>query len=153
MNNKGCFHAMFVECLENAFSSCDTVVPSTISPSTSPYSPPILDDNVVIPPIANLCVTSDIPNSDVRHDLYDHCLNKFPSPLAFVTVDFQSAALVLMISLYNALLDSGCTHHIVQDHALFLTYLEKPVSVGTANCGSLEALGTGNVEFRYPFGN
>ena len=153
MANKGRFHAMFVECLENAFSSCDTVVPSTTSPSTSPYSPPILDDDVVIPPIANLCVTSDIPNSDIRHDLYDRCLIKSPSPLVFAAVDFQSAALVSMVSLYNALLDSGCTHHIIRDRALFLTYLEKPVSVGTANCGSLAALGTGNVDFRYPFGD
>ena len=59
--------------------------------------------------------------------------------------------MVSMVSLYNALLDSGCTHHIVRDRALFLTYLDRPVSVGTANCGSLEALGTGDVQFRYPF--
>ena len=31
-------------------------------------------------------------------------------------------------------------------------YSEKAVSIGTANCGSLEALGTGDVEFRHPFG-
>jgi hypothetical protein len=59
---------------------------------------------------------------------------------------------VSLVTLYNALLDSGCTHHIVRDRRLFLNYVDQPISVGTANCGSLEALGTGDVEFRYPFG-
>src|SRR5271168_1927904 len=58
-----------------------------------------------------------------------------------------------MVSIYNALLDSGCTHHIVRDRSLFRSYLARPISVGTANCGSLAALGTGDVEFRYPFGD
>ena len=51
MSNKGRFHAMFVECLDNAAFICDTVVPSSISPLPSPYSPPVLDDEIVLPPI------------------------------------------------------------------------------------------------------
>src|SRR5882762_294726 len=54
---------------------------------------------------------------------------------------------------FNALLDSGCTSHVVRDQALFRDYAEKSISVGTANCGSLDALGSGDVEFRYPFGD
>ena len=150
MNNKGCFHAMFVKCLDNASSFCDTAVPLS-SPISSPYSPPVLDDDVVIPPLVNLCITSTIPNSDLHHDLYDPCLIKFPSPFACASIDFTSAAMVSMVSLYNALLDSVCMHHIIHDRALFQSYVDSPVSVGTANCGSLEALGTGDVQFRYPF--
>ena len=150
MNNKGCFHAMFVECLDNASSFCDTAVPLS-SPISSLYSPPVLDDDVVIPPLVNLCITSTVLNSDLHHDLYDPCLIKFPSPFACASFDFTSAAMVSMVSLYNALLDSVCTHHIIRDHALFRSYVDSPVSVGTAYCGSLEALGTGDVQFCYPF--
>ena len=148
IQNKSRFHAMFVECLDNAF--CDTAVPVS-SPVSSPFSPPVIDDDVVIPPLANLCITSTVQNSDIHHDLYDPCMIKFPSPFACASIDFSSAVMVSMVSLYNALLDSGCTHHIIRDRALFHTYMDRPVSVGTANCGSLEALGTGDVQFRYPF--
>lgn len=58
-----------------------------------------------------------------------------------------------MVAIFNALLDSGCTHHIIRDRTLFSNYVEKTISVGTANCGSLDALGTGNVNFRYPYGD
>ena len=56
---------------------------------------------------------------------------------------------------FNTLLDSGCTRHVVRDRTLFHDYadLERSISVGTATCGSLEALGSGDVEFRYPFGD
>ena len=50
------------------------------------------------------------------------------------------------------LLDSGCTHHIIRDRSLFLNYVSKPISAGTANFGSLQALGTGDVSFHSPFG-
>ena len=156
MSNKGRFHAMFVECLDNASSLCDTVVqldtPFSLSPS-SPQCPPVLDDEIVLPPLANLCVTSSVPDFELCDDLYFPCPIKFPPRVACPTVDFKCAALVSMVSIYNALLDSGCTHHIVCDRGLFRSYVARPISVGTANCGSLEALGTGDVEFRYPFGS
>ena len=62
-------------------------------------------------------------------------------------------ALLSLVDSYNALLDSGCTHHIIQDQALFINYTVQSISVGTANCGSLDALGSGDVEFCYPFGD
>ena len=58
-----------------------------------------------------------------------------------------------MANSFNALLDSGCTRHVVRNRALFRDYTENSFSVHTATCGSLEALGSGDVEFRYPFGN
>ena len=58
-----------------------------------------------------------------------------------------------MANSFNALLDSGCTRHVVRDRALFHDFAEKSVSVGTATYGSLDALGSGDVEFRYPFGD
>ena len=154
MSNKGRFHAMLVECLDNASSFSDTItLPTPVSQPSSPSYPPVLDDEVVIPPIANLCVASPASNVDLLHDLYIHRPIKFPSYLAYTSVDFTCASMVSMVSIYNALLDSGCTHHIVRDRSLFLSYLEKPISVGTANCGSLKALGIGDVKFRYPFGD
>ena len=154
MSNKGRVHAMFAECLESAFLNLDSelpIVPS--SPSPSPTPDLLLDDDLLLPPIANLCVTSEsLPtNSDVRFDLYFRSDSKPSYPLAYTLADFQSTALLSMVSLFNTLLDSGCTHHIVRDRALFRNYVAKKISVGTANCGSLAALGYGDVEFRYPY--
>jgi hypothetical protein len=60
-----------------------------------------------------------------------------------------------MVHHFNSLLDSGCTRHVVRDRALFRDYAQMPVSlsVGTATCGPLDALGSGDVEFHYPFGD
>ena len=42
---------------------------------------------------------------------------------------------------YNAVLDSGCTHYILQDRAYFWTYdTTKATPVKTANCGYLQML-------------
>ena len=71
--------------------------------------------------------------------------------LSFAPVDFQSAAMVSMVSQYNTLFDARCTHHIVRDRHLFHSYAEKSFSMDTANCGSLKVLGIGDVEFRCPF--
>ena len=72
-------------------------------------------------------------------------------PFSFALVDFRSAVMVPIVSQYNALLDLRCTHHIVRDHHLFHSFAEKSTSVDTANCGSLEVFGIGDVEFRCPF--
>jgi hypothetical protein len=63
----------------------------------------------------------------------------------------QSPIFSSMVNSFNILLDSGCTRHVVQDRALFRDYAEKSITVGTATCGSLDALGSGDVEFHYPF--
>ena len=154
MANKGHVHAMFAECLENALSaSLEDLPPVEPSPSPSlPADPDLPDHDFFLPPVANLCVTPLSINSDIHGCLYNWCAVKFPAPLAFPSTVLHTALLSLVDS-YNALLDSGCTHHIIQDRALFLNYAAQSISVGTANCGSLDALGSGDVEFRYPFGD
>lgn len=137
LSNRGRVHAMFAECLENALLSPDQLLPSDISsPPSSPHSfgPPTLDDEQIIPPIANLCIVSPTQNADLRDDLYKPDLIKFTFPLACVSIDFTSASLASMVSQYNALLDSGCTHHIIRNRSLFHSYSDKSISVGTANC-------------------
>ena len=145
---------MFAEALENSFMLSDPhVPPDPPLPTSSPILSPALDNELLLPPIANLSVAPLMPNTDLREDLYTRCDFKLLPRLALASVDFNSAALVSLVSLYNALLDSGCTHHIVRDRTLFRQYVPQTISVGTANCGSLEALGTGDVEFQYPFGD
>ena len=149
LGNKGCFHAMFVESLDNAsLIFDDTTTLDHLSPMLPPSLPPTLDDDVILAPLANLCVSTLPSNTDFEFSLYSLCASR---PFAFPAIDFSTTALVSMVSRYNALLDSGCTHHIVRDRALFSNYVSSTISVGTANCGSLEALGTGDVAFRYPY--
>jgi hypothetical protein len=147
---------MFAECLENAFSlpdQPDNPVPPD-DPCSTPTSPIVtpVPDSEFFPPIANLCVTPISINSDLRRDVYIGCDYKFPSHVALASTVLQSIALLSMAS-FNALLDSGCTHHIIRDRALFRNFAAKSISIGTANCGSLDATGSGDVEFRYPFGD
>ena len=152
-HNKGRVQAMFAEYLENSFLSHESPLPPDLpATSDSPTLSPSLDSELLLPPIANLSVASFVPNTDFRSDLYTR--NDFKLPhLAMASIDFDSAALLSLTATYNALLDSGCTHHIIRDRTLFHNYIARNVSVGTANCGSLEALGTGDVEFRHPFGD
>ena len=154
LSNKGRIHAMLAECLENALMSPELppLSPDSHSCSNSPILSPATDNEVIVPPIAHLSVASYMPNSDFREDAYTQCEFKLLPCFALATVDFTSAALLSLTNIYNALLDSGCTHHIVRDRTLFRNYTPQPVSIGTANCGSLEALGTGDVEFRYTSG-
>ena len=86
-------------------------------------------------------------------DLYIRCDPKFPPYVAFPSTVLQPIALFTMINSFNTLLDSGCTHHIIQDQALFCDYFARFISISMANCGSLDALGSGDVEFCYPFGD
>ena len=117
MSNKGRVHAMLAECLENAFSVTNQVLPPddiVITPP-SPDIPPMPDNDFFLPPVANLCVTPYSTNSDLRGSLYNWCDLKFPSPVAFASTVVESAAFLSMINSFNALLDSGCTHHIIRD--------------------------------------
>ena len=155
LSNKGCIHAMFVDCLENALDLPDLHPPSPLSPHLLP--PSTLDDECIVPPVAIFCVPTFVPsfavNTDVLFDLYAWC-DPFLYPkfcLVLPSIDFGAMSLVLLMALYNALLDSGCTHHIICDCALFSNFVSKDIFIGTANCGSLEALGTGNVNFWYPY--
>ena len=156
LSNKGRVHAMFVECLESVLLQVDSdvpIVPPSLpsfpshTPILDPPLDPSLDSDIILPPTANLCVASFPANLDVHHDLYFLRDPKFTVPFAYTSADFQSTALLSMTSLFNTLLDSGCTHHIIRDCSLFQAYVVKDISVGTANCGSLEALGCGDVTF------
>ena len=130
--------------LENVFLLPDSYQ-GPLSASNSPTLFPVLDDKLVVPSVANLCVSSFVPNTDICDDLYIHCAPKFFIPLVLATVDFKSMVLVSLMTQFNALLDSRCTHHIIQDHSLFHNYAPQSIFVGTTNSGSLEALGTGDV--------
>ena len=142
LNNKGCFHAMFMESLDNAFISLDTPIAPDSPPVLSPSLPPTLDDDVVLAPLANLCVPTFTPNTNFDFDLYSlhvcFLSSGSSSHFTFPTIDFTTSALASMMSLYNALLNSGCTHHIIRDLVLFSNYVSSSISMGMANCGSLE---------------
>ena len=155
MANRGRVHAMFVECLDSALSVSEQELPhdDVVLVPASPEVSHLPDSDFYSPPVANLCVNPFPINSDLRGDVYIPCDHKFPSYVALTSTTLQSTALLSMVDSFNALLDSGCTHHIVKDRSLFLNYAERFISVGTANCGSLDALGTGDVEFRHPFGD
>ncbi|KAF5374000.1 hypothetical protein D9615_009908 [Tricholomella constricta] len=68
-------------------------------------------------------------------------------------LDFANAAspvvLASIADRFNAILDSGCTVHIIRDRKYFWTYdTTLAVPVGTANCGTLTTLAKGEVRFR-----
>ena len=151
LNDKSHMHVMFAECLESAFSVSDPIHNTDIPPDLSASPPPVIDDNIIVP-IAAMCIPSTATNPDLLQDLYSLCDTKFPSLAFSGSVDFTTTALLSLTTLFNALLDSGCIHHIIQDHSLFLNYVSKPISIGTANCGSLQVLGTGDVSFCSPYG-
>ena len=123
----------------------------SIIPSLSPSSPtllPLSDSDTLLPPIANFCVTPFSVNSDFVEDAYSWCDLKPFSHYAFTLPSPQHIALLSLSQVYNVLLDSGCTNHIIWNHSLFHTYVSQEVSIGMANCGSLDAIGTGNVKFK-----
>ena len=148
-------HAMFTECLEGVISTSDTALDALHSPDP-PYSsaspPPAIDDQIIVP-ISAMCIPSSATNPDIIQDLYISCDSEFPTLALSGLVDFENSSFLLLTNLFNALLDSGCTHHIIKDRSLFLNYMPKDISVGTANCVSLQALGTGDVAFCSPYGD
>jgi hypothetical protein len=75
----------------------------------------------------------------------------FSCPVDYTPPVLQSTTLLSMVDSFNTLLDSGCTRHVIRDRALFCDYAEKSFPVDTATCGSLDALGSGDVEFHYLF--
>jgi hypothetical protein len=56
-------------------------------------------------------------------------------PFSSASFNFRSAAMVSMVSQYNALLDLRCTHYIFRHRRLFCS-AKKSISVDTANCGT-----------------
>ena len=153
MANREQVRAFFAEMLDDAADNFEVDFPSLPDPPVDPgHLPPMLDDQLV-QPMAAMSLNLDAPNTSVHFDLY-HKRDIEISHFAFSgSTDFTTSALVSVLSLYNALLDSGCTHHIVRDRSLFSNYTSKSISIGTANCGTLAALGTGDVDFKSLFGS
>jgi len=94
-------------------------------------------------------------NDDDSFDVYDVPV---PQASSFVSSAFLLDQAVSHLatrssSCVNTLLDSGSTHHIIHDKSLFSNYdMAGATLVGTANCGVLLALGSGDVALRLPFG-
>jgi hypothetical protein len=95
-------------------------------------------------------------NDDDSFDVYDVPI---PQASTFVSSAFLLGQAVSHLttrssSHVNTLLDSGSTHHIIRDKTLFSNYdTAGATSVGTANCGVLMALGSGDVALCLPFGD
>ncbi|PPQ83178.1 hypothetical protein CVT26_015514 [Gymnopilus dilepis] len=122
-----------------------------IDPTNDLDVTPILDD-IPVAPVAMFVSPCVIPNPD-SFDLYDPCDTPSEPPhlaYAFVGADQQEAiAFVALTSQFNALLDSGCTHYIINDRSLFISLnITQRRNIGTANCGTLQTHGTGDVSFR-----
>ncbi len=99
---------------------------------------------------------SSVANDDDSFDVYDVPVHRASS---FVSSAFLLDRAVSLLatgspSRVNTLLDSGSTHHIIRDKSLFSNYdTAGATSVGTANCGVLLALGSGDVALRLPLGD
>ena len=122
--------------------------PQPASPTTQPFTQPVFS-------LQASCYNHDRPFAGLAfyHSLLPLPLSSESSTLA--TIDFKSQPEATVTSAlganFNTLLDSDCVHHIIRDRSLFLNFVSKTTSVGTATFGSLEALGSGDVDFRYPY--
>jgi hypothetical protein len=152
--NRDRVRAFFSEMLDDAADNYDIGLDYP-APSTPPaileileQTPPMLDDQIV-QPMAAMSFNLHTMNSNPRYELYNQATGmfKFPSFAFTNSPDFTTSAFSSMLALFNGLLDSGCTNHIIRDQSLFYNYVPKAISIGTANCGTLEALGTGDVDF------
>jgi len=83
-------------------------------------------------------------NSDVYFDLY--WTGVIATTFSSIT-ELSPICLASISQIYNSILNSGCTHHIIQDWSLFWTYhTSQAIPVKTANCGVLETLAKGDVK-------
>jgi len=127
-----------------------------LAESLSPPSTPVVNEDSSTP-FAALGTTDFVPsvtsivNEDVLFDLYRNGV----MPLAFSSIEDSSLfAFAAISNLYNTILDSGCTNHIIKDHSLFWTYhMFLAVPVKTANCGILETFAKGDIKFHIQCGN
>ena len=88
MNNQSRIHAMFAECLDEAFSIPDQDLPPYPGSTTTSFPlSPEPDRDLFLPPLTNLCVTPFSINPDVRQDLYYWCDHKSPPHLAYTSVN------------------------------------------------------------------
>ena len=119
---------------------------------------------IVAPDVATSFLSTDVEIPPMNEDLFfhiylslSHSKSSSTCPLAFSVLSsdlpnlIDPSPIVLSASTFpfNSVLDSGCTHYIIHDRALFWSYdttLATPVK--TANCGFLQTLACGTVRFR-----
>ena len=102
--------------------------------------------------------TTDVHGSSIDNELdVESCVDGvdcypanffiLPSPAALLTSD--PVALMALHQHFQALFDSGCTHHIIKDRGYFWTYHpEGAIPVGTASSGTLTTKARGIVKVR-----
>jgi len=84
-------------------------------------------------------------NSNIYFDVYR--AGVIPTALSSVT-ELSPVCLSTISQIFNSVLDSGCTNHIIRDRSLFWTYhTSLAIPVQTANCGVLETLAKGDIKF------
>ncbi|KAG6807318.1 hypothetical protein H0H92_008014, partial [Tricholoma furcatifolium] len=91
----------------------------------------------------------DVPSSngnDIFVSAYYLCNVQLQQDTPFMAFIQSSSptSLAMFSTMYNTILDSGCTTHIVKDKKFFWSYDPSgAVDVGTANCGILSTLARG----------
>jgi hypothetical protein len=146
--DKGKVVTMLLASLDDTFVLSDEEVQVLDDTFIDP-APPTLDDNLIIPHMLSSSVHEH--NQNIECDLYLMCDSSEPSAYARIA-KVDSTAFFSLRGRFNSCLDSGCTDHIITDRNLFHTYdTSGAVNIGTANCGSLLAIASGDVMFQVPF--
>jgi hypothetical protein len=111
--------------------------------------------NVVphIDPLPMLSPSVNEHNQNIQCYLYP--MRDSSKSLAFAGVSgVDMTAFLFLGGQFNSCLDLGCTDHIITDRKPFYTYdTSGAVNIGTANCGLLSVIATGDVVFHLPFQN
>jgi hypothetical protein len=154
--DKGKVVAMLIASLDDAFTLADEEpLPQVPDDTFLDPDPSTLDDIPIIQHTDPLTMSSSViePNQNIERYLYP--MRDSSKSLAFASNSkVNPTAFLSLGGRFNSCLDSGCTDHIITDRKLFHTYdTSGAVSVGTANCGSLSAVASGDVVFRIPFQN
>ena len=137
------------------------------SDTVVPPEPDVLIEPTSTPPFSALSLAPVLPtttsSTSVNEDFYFEAYSVFHPQLSFAfpavdnSVELPTSVLPSAFAAsalpFNSLLDSGCTHHIFRDRALFWEYdTTQAVPVKTANCGFLSTLARGTVRFRVTSG-
>ena len=120
--------------------------------SSSTTTPETLDDIILAHDMENPTSSSIVAlNQNLHRDVY--AMQESIKLSNFVaSTEFNHTAFLSLGGKFNTCLDLGCTDYIITNCALFQNYDTKgAVEIGTANCGSLSAKGSGNVTFCLPF--
>ncbi|KAF5381798.1 hypothetical protein D9615_005519 [Tricholomella constricta] len=132
----------------------------TTTPSTNPATTATIAQDSNPAPAATRPQCSNCESVEIEIESVPAPLSTYPTsdspPLhsdSVLYLDFANAAspivLASLADRFNAILDSGCTVHIIRDRKYFWSYdTSLAVPVGTANCGTLTTLAKGEVRFR-----